>query len=287
MQSVLYHADCLDGYGAALAAWMLLDGDVRYVPVKYGQPPPEVDLGECITIVDFSYPKDQLIQLVQRCGHVTVLDHHESAARELEPLIGQRGFHIRFDMEQCGATLSWEHFHPNKPTPTLFKYLRDRDLWKFELMYTREVIAGLSSYPREWVMWMAYLHDIDPLIRDGAAIVRAERQMIEAQLKNHTWAQIGGFYVPVVNATVLLSETAHALGEMYPNSPFAAYYHDLTDGMIRWGLRGNGNITVNRIAEQYGGGGHPNAAGFTAPHGRILMHNPHTVLERNAAHERV
>jgi len=34
---------------------------------------------------------------------------------------------------------------------------------------------------------------------------------------------------------------------------------------VKVSLRGKGDVNVNRIAARFGGGGHPNAAGFTVP----------------------
>jgi phosphoesterase RecJ-like protein len=37
------------------------------------------------------------------------------------------------------------------------------------------------------------------------------------------------------------------------------------DGQVKVSLRGKGDVDVQRIAARFGGGGHPNAAGFTVP----------------------
>jgi bifunctional oligoribonuclease and PAP phosphatase NrnA len=37
------------------------------------------------------------------------------------------------------------------------------------------------------------------------------------------------------------------------------------DGQVKVSLRGKGDVNVQRIAARFGGGGHPNAAGFTTP----------------------
>ena len=38
--SVLYHADCPDGFGGAYAAWKKFGDTAEYIPVKYGRTPP-------------------------------------------------------------------------------------------------------------------------------------------------------------------------------------------------------------------------------------------------------
>jgi len=34
---VLYHANCLDGFGAAYAAWKKFGDTADYIPVQYGE----------------------------------------------------------------------------------------------------------------------------------------------------------------------------------------------------------------------------------------------------------
>lgn len=72
---VLYHANCFDGSGAAYAAWAALgDKDTSYIPVQYGEAPPEMESGSNIYIVDFSYPKDVLTGLLDASEKLVVLD---------------------------------------------------------------------------------------------------------------------------------------------------------------------------------------------------------------------
>src|SRR3970040_843082 len=65
---ILYHANCYDGFGAAWSAWLKLEGldaprQHDYIPVLYGDPPPDGLDGQDIVIVDFSYPRDILLEL--------------------------------------------------------------------------------------------------------------------------------------------------------------------------------------------------------------------------------
>ena len=51
---VLYHRDCADGFGAAWAAHRELGREkVEYLPCTYGEPPPEMESGSRVYILDF------------------------------------------------------------------------------------------------------------------------------------------------------------------------------------------------------------------------------------------
>ncbi|MGH7257198.1 MAG: phosphoesterase, partial [Nitrospiraceae bacterium] len=56
---VLYHAECADGFGAAWAIWKRFP-EVRFLPVKHGEPRPKDLRGERVVIVDFSYARPVL-----------------------------------------------------------------------------------------------------------------------------------------------------------------------------------------------------------------------------------
>jgi hypothetical protein len=50
---VIYHADCLDGLGAAWSAFCKLGHQARYIPARHGDLIPEFEPGAILYIVDF------------------------------------------------------------------------------------------------------------------------------------------------------------------------------------------------------------------------------------------
>ena len=79
---ILYHAGCDDGFGAAYAIWLKHGSQAEYIPVQYGQDFPAVSPGEAVYVVDFSYPRDILHSLGEKCDLI-VLEHHKTAMDEL------------------------------------------------------------------------------------------------------------------------------------------------------------------------------------------------------------
>lgn len=51
---VIYHGHCMDGFGAAFAAWHFLGDKAQYVAMQHGLPAPDVE-GRNVAIVDFSF----------------------------------------------------------------------------------------------------------------------------------------------------------------------------------------------------------------------------------------
>ena len=283
---VLYHSNCPDGAGAALAAYLKLGENAEYIPVNYGKGPPEIEPNSNVYIVDFSYPRAQLEEIAAK-AHLIVLDHHLTAEKELAGL----PFCV-FDMNKSGAVMAWEYFHPATEVPRFIRYLEDRDLWRFKLPLSREFSAAVGSYPLDFRLWAANKWAENPsavnvLACEGIICLRLKNQQVEIMAKNSRWVYFdttvkdgcvffdpvsspleplrdGVFVAPVANATVFFSEVGEKLLELNPDAQFSAYYFDrASDEKRQWGLRSRPDFDCSVIAKAFGGGGHKNAAGFT------------------------
>lgn len=287
---VIYHANCWDGFCAAWVARKAL-GEIDAVPAQYGTAPPDVR-GRQVFILDFSYSRDVLTQIVGEAAWTCVLDHHktaEQALRKLDEILAP-DLTVVFDMEKSGARLAWEYFWDwrfsklsvdARPfslgvhrdlAPWLVDYTEDRDLWRHALDGTEEINAALRSYPLDFELW-DQMEQKDPrstFFYEGAAIRRRERQIVSDHVRNARLESfsllVGGpvaaddLRVPIVNATTLFSEIA---GELAQGQPFAACYFDRQDGKRQWSLRSAPDgVDVSEIAKAHGGGGHKHAAGF-------------------------
>ncbi len=293
MRKVLYHANCRDGFAAAMAIWMRYLGkeDLVFLPVTYG----ELEIGgrrgeeafysffqpdDRIMIVDFSYPRSVLERIRKQVKSIIVLDHHKTAQAELSGLD-----YCQFDMTKSGCRLAWEHCFPKIEMPALFQYIEDRDLWKFELADTRAVTAGVEILDMDngFEKWELYLDKTGELKVGGEAILKYQSKVIENTMRQARFVRFAlapGFGkevplpIPVVNATSLWSEIGEAMNLKYGETPFSATYYQLADttvsrtvtktGKWKWSLRSNGaaKIDVSEVAKAFGGGGHASAAGF-------------------------
>lgn len=289
---VLYHGGCMDGFGAAFAAWCHLGSDAVYIPVNYGQPVPEIPPGAPVWILDFSYPREVLEELKVTNPELVVIDHHATAQKELEGLS-----YCIFDMEHSGAVLTGMHFFPGCDGPDLLRYIEDRDLWRWKLPNSREVNAALRMRPKDFEA-MAEIcrggsYAIERLAEEGKLILAMVKREVESQVRNHrmawvrtessyprvdvyealpahrdmvphpSYAEDGHFMTPVVNAALHISEVCERLLELYPHCQMAAAYFDRADGKRQWSLRSRPGFDCGSVARAFGGGGHAQAAGFT------------------------
>lgn len=273
---VLYHANCNDGFTAAWCAWVKFGGECEFVPVSYGQEPPDV-AGRRVYILDFSYKRPTMLCLASRTSDMTILDHHKSAEEELDGLedecsrvYGLIPPTVVFAMDKSGARLAWEHFFPSEEVPLIVAYTEDRDLWRFAMPHSREINSAISSYPHDFDQWdeindRLYFVDkgVSQLVEQGKAIERHKTQQVDAICRNAREVDFDGVKVLAANTSVLFSEVAGRLAE---GRPFGAAWFVRADGKRQWSLRStNEGLDVSDVARRRGGGGHRNAAGFEEP----------------------
>ena len=250
---VLYHASCFDGSGAAYAAWAALgDEGTTYLPVQYGQEPPEMESGSNVYIVDFSYPKDVLTALLGASQKLVVLDHHKTAKEALEGFPG-----ALFDMNKSGAVLAWEYFHPGQQPPVLLEHIQDRDLWRWKIPGTREATAALWLHKdfREFGEL-----DLTTLYNEGGVKTQFDDMELDSALKKTIVTRYGRYTCAFLNTTVLVSEIGSHLCNELPVD-FSLSYFVEKSGDIAFGFRSVGDFDVSAMAKELGGGGHKNAAG--------------------------
>ncbi len=258
---LLYHAGCPDGFGAAWAFWRKYGNTIDYIPVKHGVEPPDVT-GCNVYIADFCYKRDVLLELKAKAKSLIVLDHHISAKEDC----GDLDF-CTFDMEHSGAFLAWRYLFSEDNVPLLIRYIEDRDLWKWKLSYTEEILSAVDSFERTFDNW-DNLHsflDAEDSVRwrrvktMGEGILQYKKNLIKALIRNSYTANILGKDIPIINTPFFQSEIA---AELAINSDYAAaYYYD--GEAYKFSLRSkDGGDDVSLVAGRFGGGGHKNASGF-------------------------
>jgi oligoribonuclease NrnB/cAMP/cGMP phosphodiesterase (DHH superfamily) len=255
---VLYHAECLDGFGAAWAVWKRFPS-AQFVAVKHGcAPPSRADIKDRrVVIVDFSYARETLEAFATEVAALLVLDHHITAERALAGLP-----YAYFDQTKSGAVLAWEWAH-RSPAPWLLQYVQDKDLWQWALPMSREINAALNSYPFDFKIWDGLRQEV--LEREGAAILRYEGETVAKIAAHAELLPFHGEVIPVVQSAVLTSQIGERLAVEYPAAPFCVIWHDM-EGRRYYSLRSRSDgADVAAIATAYGGGGHTHAAGFSVP----------------------
>lgn len=263
---VIYHGNCADGFSAAWVFWDKYGDAYDYYPGAYQEAPPDVT-GRNVFLVDFSYKRPVVEEMLKTARSVTLVDHHKTAIEDLGSLVeNHEEFWLHVDTEHSGCVLAWRYVHGDLDRmPALMRHVEDRDLWRFALPRTREIQACLFSYEYTWENWDRLMaldeEGLAKMADEGAALERKHFKDIRELLKVcqrrmcvvNTW-------VPVASLPYTMSSDAgHIMAE---GEPFAACYWDSEEGR-HFSLRSAENgLDVSEIAKLFGGGGHKHAAGF-------------------------
>lgn len=294
-----YHNHCIDGFTSAWIAQRKLEEqeyNVEMIALDYTSESIEglfhmisqleKDYNqkvEHLYIVDFSVtmPTINQFKLCYPNMRVMVLDHHKTAFEEYarymevekESTLNKCFYNttVMLDNNESGASLCWRYFYPNLPMPKLVAYVKDHDLWRFELGdETKWINKYIMSQEKTFVRWDDLHLDLDDPVIEAVILkvgsdIQEEHDDLVAEVAGRavgiTLAGCDGFCVCC--PPELMSDVGHELAKA--SGSFGAMYHiDLGDNSVKWSLRSlnTGDFDVEVIAKKYGGGGHKNAAGF-------------------------
>jgi oligoribonuclease NrnB/cAMP/cGMP phosphodiesterase (DHH superfamily) len=261
MTTILYHANCADGIFAAYYAHLHnLTADL--VPVYYQTSIPSLD-GHDVICVD--YCPDRATLESAKYKSLKILDHHKSSRIKMEGFVPSYPFEYVYDVDKCGAMLTWEYYNPTLEAPWILPYIQDRDLWKWELPRSKEIDACIQSY----AFSMANCEMLTKLghtlcTSQGLSILRYQEKLIQKAVSQATEIEFEGHKVPMVNSTVLQSEIG---GELAKGKPFAiVWWNKDKEKRFCYSLRSDPNgMDVSEICTRFGGGGHKHAGSFSCP----------------------
>jgi oligoribonuclease NrnB/cAMP/cGMP phosphodiesterase (DHH superfamily) len=270
---IIYHADCLDGLGAAWAAFCHFGQQARYVAARFGEPFPPFKAGMDIYILDFSYSPEVLLTAASTAAHIMLIDHHVTAMEQCQAFFALRScpnnLRLCFDMTRSGCVLSWRQFFPKQEVPPILLHIEDRDLWRFELSGTQAITSALyEQMPMSLTTFGK--QQLPKLLRVGSIQTAQFAKLVQRLVKYAHLVEFAGVKGLAVNAPSFFSSDLGHLLATKSGTFGMTYQYD--GGKRQWlfGLRSVGEFNVGAIAEHFGGGGHLNAAGFTLPDNPFL-----------------
>lgn len=271
MTTIVYHANCRDGFAAAWAIRVTYP-EATFIAGNFGKPLEGFPFpGQDVIFADFSLPREQMLEIAERAATLRVFDHHKTAEEALRDFPTFDGkVHIVFDMERSGAGISWDELNPGVKRPWFIDYVEDRDLWRFKLPDSEAINAWLGSLKFEFGAWsLQRVHEPHQVAQLGRAILAKTKAYVEEVGKNSYRAKdSAGRTLQIVNAPqVDVSELLSDLLERNPSVDYSVGWWRRADGRFQYGLRSRpgSDVDVSAIAKGYHGGGHKHAAGFHLP----------------------
>lgn len=288
---VIYHAGCSDGHSAAAVADLFLDPKPQFLALP---PSPEsVDVaGKSVLVLDLSFNKKQTLHMIETASSFLVIDHHKTSRDALQDIPEENKM---FDMNKCGATLTWTYFYTNsraqygpKYTPTIFvkspddyiptflQYVESRDIWTQCFPLTNEVFEITHPWSREsfdqFQQLMIDCTEFKKVLAQAEAIKEYKDCQIATIVNRKVTiltAEIEGKLrvVAYYNTPLYLSEAGNEILKRYPFVDFACnMQYDIGHEETYVSFRSeDSRIDVSELAKKLGGGGHRNAAGAKLP----------------------
>ena len=264
---VIYHGNCPDGFGGAYAAWKKFGDTAEYWPMNYGTTAENLE-GADVYFIDFCYDQARMDAVKAVAGRLTVLDHHEGVEE-----VSSSMPNFVYDKNRSGATIAWTYFHPETPVPYLLTIIEDDDLFRFKNPDTKAVMAYISVTPFSFEGWDTLSLTLDTKEESETFLtkLRTYREYFDLLVEQSvTRAKLVSFEGYEVYA-----------GQTHPNKPMVSAFGNalarkkgpmglvlqIRSEGIAVSLRGDGTIDLTKIAQKYGGNGHPDSAAFVVPWG--------------------
>ena len=267
---VIYHKDCSDGFGSAMAAWLLLGYRAQYYPALHGDAPPPNLAGKHIVVCDFAYPRATTIKLMEEAASMVTIDHHDTSATDLQGLPN-----CIFDNTRSGAVLTWIFFHGLHQTiPRLFLHIQDRDLWQFALPDTKSLMTKMDQLPQTFETWLRYCNPMDPVASErnlqratveGRPVAVFIQSEIEKLGKRGVVRMMKGHPVVVLNCSQWINEVGSFMAQRNHIHFAVVWFYDHARKFTKVSLRSSKNtdLHLGRFCTQhFSGGGHATSAAF-------------------------
>ncbi len=261
---VVYHDKCPDGFGAAYVCYKKFGDSVKYIPADYGTPLDIKKLkGERVLMVDVSFPREVMEEVLKVTDKFLLLDHHKSQMDETGDMP-----HMHFDMEHSGAMLAWHSLFPDTPAPKMIAHVEDRDLWKFRLPETKIVLSVLDARPMTFQSWDLFSQALETnpevILDTGNALATQYESLVAKICEEAIPVTMKDYRGKMVNVPHIFASASGDYLYSQPETDFALTWYQKKNGLYHCSWRSM-NKSKNdgralELASIFGGAGHPNAA---------------------------
>ena len=298
MKHVIFaHSHCTDGLCAASIMKRAINicfntEDIVVIFARYGAEKKALEQAEIddktdVYIVDFSFSREDTLDIAKKCANLVILDHHITALEKLEGIEKESSnIEFFFNNNMSGATLVSgfvsKRFLDFGKSQVVVNYVaamvEDRDLWSFKLKDTKAFGEFVFSQiePNDIDAFSEILFDSDmkkiqSYVDLGNILDKNKKKQVNQrleQMQNPTVLEIPypetseQVQIIFVNETQsdLVSELGNSICKKFQKP--VCLYKILSNGMVSLSFRSMDNlIDMSKVAVALGGGGHRNACG--------------------------
>lgn len=264
---VIYHANCSDGFGSKYTCIKKWGESPKYIEQNHTKNMTLKDINfdyknKNVLFIDFVYDnRDIMLDIRKQAKSLFIIDHHLSAIENFRDFSDI----AIFDITKSACRLTWESLFPKKDIPLVLKYVEDRDLRKWSLPNTDEILAVLDTLPKNVENWDKFESSLNKNIQDvikkGENIKHVFNSYLETMILQKKEINIAGYQGAVVNTSWEFS--AYAADLLADKYEFGMAWFLNNEGLVKCSFRSKYGANVKRLASLFGGGGHIDNAGCT------------------------
>lgn len=210
------------------------------------------------------------------------IDHHKRACEDIEKKFSDLKIKINGlrDPNYSASYLVWKFFKKQK-APEFVEIVQQVDLWSFKTPGYREYVAGINDFKgpfkRENIKYILNKMDFETFNKDKQEIINKGKIIIEIQNKNIKEQLFSGKIITFFGKKAFIINSlyiASVFAEVFFNQSDKKYkdveiliiwYKEYNSDKFKFSLRRkkDSKVDLSKIAQEFQGGGHPAASGFT------------------------
>lgn len=274
MQLIFHYKD-FDGLCAGKILQSKYPG-AKMFPYHYDEPIPALDFKDDIIMADVTFHMAEMIAIGKFCRDngktLLLIDHHASFKEEFDKLQkDEQTFDYIYDTV-AACEMVWEYCYPSVELPASIKFLSDYDAQKPEKRkgpYWYELIMpfqyGLRLYANDLASFptLVTLRDdlwTERIIKEGNTVLAYEAKLNAKHCAEYAFECIfEDLRAICINSTKNSSDTLKSVWDESKYDIMIVFRFDGTEW--HYSLYAT-RIDVKGIAKKFGGGGHPQSAGF-------------------------
>lgn len=281
---IIFHNYCLDGF-TGFYIFMKSDKWEKKPIVHPDYPsskdvPPDID-GKNVIIIDVAYNAGIIKEIAERCNKLLFIDHHVSIKDDVSKLKLDKPHKVIYDVNECGATLTWKYVYGNKKIPKFVQHIRDNDIGLWEMKDTHHLVSYMDVHAKfdptldNLKNWDNLFNNsfLTNIIEKGKSYYEYKINLVKMNYKKHSIKLFPGFkFKEHFNDKY----TVAVLNNKCPSPSMLGKYvveNVKCDFCIMWEYNMKRDVyiitmrskktDVSKIAKVFNGGGHKYAASFS------------------------
>ena len=305
MINIFYHKKDLDGHCSGAIAryyWEIVKEEgVKMWPYDYGESFPfdKIEDGSRVVMVDVTTNPYEVMEEIKKRYDLFVIDHHKSFIEsDVKPKI--TGLFVD---GVAACQLAWHHFFMNDPTPSIVKLLgeydiwnnQDQNVWWNQIMPIQMGMRMRLTDPGTddgFVIWKKYFEDFldkpdnrfpmmgrhyadleDEVSKAGITILQYQEVEDKKAIDFYSFeARFGELKAVCLNNTRFNSQVYKSVWDNTKHDIMFAWVNVKGERCSVSLYTDKEGIDVSKIAKEYGGGGHKQAAGFQCREVKVVTH---------------